>query len=235
MIIQACINGARPASFHPALPTTPDAIAADAAAAVAAGAHEVHLHVRDASGAETLAPATVEHVLRLVRARVPGTLVGISTGAWIERDDDRRLAHIGAWPVRPDYAGVNFNEPGAPGLFERLFRCAIPVEAGLATVADAERMIRLQLGERAWRHAIEIGEQDRAAAIAQAEAILATLAHAGLTRPILLHGFDDSAWPLARMARARGFALRIGLEDTSQLPDGTVAAGNADLVRAAAA
>jgi len=30
MIVQACLNGARPAGYHPALPLTPEAIARDA-------------------------------------------------------------------------------------------------------------------------------------------------------------------------------------------------------------
>ena len=45
-----------------------------------------------------------------IRAAIPGTLVGISTGAWIERDDDRRLAHMAAWRELPDYASVNLSE-----------------------------------------------------------------------------------------------------------------------------
>ena len=44
MIVQACINGARPAAFHPALPLTAEAMARDATACVAAGAAELHLY-----------------------------------------------------------------------------------------------------------------------------------------------------------------------------------------------
>jgi uncharacterized protein (DUF849 family) len=43
MIVQACLNGLREPSFHPALPLTPDAMARDGAACVAAGAAELHL------------------------------------------------------------------------------------------------------------------------------------------------------------------------------------------------
>ena len=60
MIIQACLNGARPAGYHPALPLTPDAIAHDAAACVAAGAAELHIHPRGADGRESLAPDVIE-------------------------------------------------------------------------------------------------------------------------------------------------------------------------------
>ena len=55
MIVQACINGARAADYHPRLPWTPDAIACDSAACVAAGAAELHIHARSADGRESLA------------------------------------------------------------------------------------------------------------------------------------------------------------------------------------
>ena len=66
-----------------------------------------------------------------------------------------------------------------------------------------------------------------------ADAILAVLAEAGVRKPILLHGFDATVWPFVEHAFARGFSTRVGLEDGSALPDGTVAASNAALVEAA--
>jgi uncharacterized protein (DUF849 family) len=60
LIVQACINGARPAAFHPALPLTPDAMARDSAACTAAGAAEIHLHPRGPGGRESLAPAAMD-------------------------------------------------------------------------------------------------------------------------------------------------------------------------------
>ena len=56
---------------------------------------------------------------------------------------------------------------------------------------------------------------------------------AGLTAPVLLHGLDESCWPLLEHAGARGVQTRIGLEDTLRLPDGSTAPGNAELVSAA--
>jgi uncharacterized protein (DUF849 family) len=51
--------------------------------------------------------------------------------------------------------------------------------------------------------------------------------------PILLHGFDDTVWPFVERAVREGFSTRVGLEDGSGLPDGSVAPSNAELVRAA--
>ena len=114
---------------------------------------EIHLHVRVPSGRESLAPADVDATMAAVRAAVPGTLVGISTGAWIERDDDRRLAYMAAWRELPDYASVNLSEPGAPAVIERLHRLGVGIEAGLASVEDAERLIRLDLARPRPAHA----------------------------------------------------------------------------------
>ena len=65
MIVQACINGARPRDFHPRLPLTAEAMAADAAACVAAGAAELHIHPRCADGRESL--AAVDETVLAVR------------------------------------------------------------------------------------------------------------------------------------------------------------------------
>jgi uncharacterized protein (DUF849 family) len=233
MIVQACLNGGHGPDFHPRVPVTADAIVEDAVAAVAAGAHELHFHVRDDEGRETLAPAYVDPLIRRVRVAVPGTLISISTRAHIEGDDDRRLACIAAWGERPDYAAANIAEPGAPAVIERLLRVCISAEASLWNVAHAKRLATLDLARSCLRLLVEIRAGDGSSAIAEATAVLDELAHAGIRRPILLHGYDASAWSLVRAAAERKFSTRIGLEDVRTLPDGTVTPDNAALVRAA--
>jgi uncharacterized protein (DUF849 family) len=235
MILQACLNGSRPADFHPRLPVTPEAIVADAVAAVDAGAQELHVHVRDGDGNETLAPDAVDHLMRLMRERLRGTLIGISTGAWIHNDDDRRLAFIDRWRERPDYASVNLSEDGAPAVFERLARRGVDVEAGLASADDAKRYVRLGLASVTFRILIEIEEPDPAAAHAVADDILATLAEAGITKPVLVHGFDGTVWSFVERAARERLSTRIGLEDGKALLDDREAESNAELVATAAA
>ena len=179
MIIQGCLNGARPAGFHPRLPTTPAAIVADGVAAVAAGAHELHVHIRGDDGRETLRSAEVARTVGGLRERLPGTFIGISTGAWIERDDGRRRELIDGWQTLPDYASVNLSEEDAPALFAHLVRRGVAVEAGLATVADADRYVERGLAGLTLRLLIEIGEQDEVAAHALADEIIGRLTRAG--------------------------------------------------------
>ena len=59
---------ARPRDYHPRLPVTVEAIVEEAVDAVAAGAAELHLHVRGPDGAESLAPAAVDATVAALRA-----------------------------------------------------------------------------------------------------------------------------------------------------------------------
>ncbi len=235
MIVQACLNGARAPGFHPALPTTPDALVADAGAAVAAGAAEIHLHIRGDDGRETLDPGTVDRTIRALRHRLPGTFIGVSTGAWIEKDDAHRLALIAGWSEPPDYASVNLGEADAPALFRLLTEKHIGVEAGLANVVDTDRFIALGLARACLRILIEIDEQDEATAFAVANEMRRRLEHAEVRKPVLIHGMDGTVWPFVRRAAAEGLSTRVGLEDGRTLPDGRTAASNAEIVRAAVA
>jgi uncharacterized protein (DUF849 family) len=47
MMLQAALNGPFTKTEHPALPVSVQELARDAAACVAAGAREIHLHPRD--------------------------------------------------------------------------------------------------------------------------------------------------------------------------------------------
>ncbi|HXM28393.1 MAG TPA: 3-keto-5-aminohexanoate cleavage protein, partial [Chthoniobacterales bacterium] len=161
------------------------------------------------------------------------TLIGISTGAWIEKDDDRLLALIDTWKASPDYVSVNLGEKVAPALFEKLHRLGIGIEAGLAQAEDAARLLKLGLAPFALRILVEAGEQDPDRAQAVADEILMVLRGSDAQKPILLHGTNASAWPLLRRAIESGFSTRIGLEDVSTLPDGSAAESNAELVTAA--
>jgi uncharacterized protein (DUF849 family) len=232
MLLQAAINGARDPEAHPALPISPAQFAEAAAGAVRSGAGEVHLHVRGPDGRESLHPAPVAHIITAVRQACPAPL-GISTGAWIESDPDRRLALVSQWRVRPDFASVNFDEPGSPELAQRLFDLGVGVEAGVANLAAAEVLAGSALLARCLRVLLEPNEQDVNAALTTVSLMEQILDRRGHPRSRLLHGTGPTTWPLLRSARERGYDTRIGLEDTLLLPDGRVARDNAELVAAA--
>jgi uncharacterized protein (DUF849 family) len=228
VIVQACLNGARPDGYHPRLPLTVEAIATDAAACVSAGAGEIHVHPRGPDGRESL--SSVDETLRAVRLACPGTFVGVSTAAWIEGDAQRTRATISAWRILPDYASVNLSEHDAPAIIDLLCGMGVGVEAGLATVEDAERFVALPNCRRALRILIEIELQNPAKADAMAEGIAQVLERANIGRPILLHGFDATVWHFVRSAHQQRWSTRVGLEDGRQRLNGETASGNGDLV-----
>lgn len=236
--IQACLNGARASGFHPRLPVTPDQLAADAAGCIAAGGVALHIHPRDAEGNETLDPAAVGAAVTAVRRAAPGVHVSVSTGDWIEQDDARQLSCVRRWAglpllARPDEASVNLAERTAPAVIEALQEGGIGVEAGLASISDANRLLALGALPFCRRVLVEMDDVEPAAAEAVAAGILALIGEGGPEHQ--LHGFGRSAWPMARRAAALGLMLRIGLEDVAELPDGSPAPDNAALVAAALA
>ncbi|WP_031393093.1 3-keto-5-aminohexanoate cleavage protein [Sphingomonas sp. STIS6.2] len=233
MIVQACLNGARPSDYHPDLPLTSNDMARQGAACIAAGAHELHFHPRGGDGRESL--LAVDDTVRVMRTACPDTLIGVSTGAWIEGDEALTRQCIEGWQELPDYASVNLSEPDAPAIIETLHRIGVGVEAGLATVKDAERFVLLPDRHRVFRILIEIEEQNLPRAFDTADKIAATLANADVSIPLLLHGFDNTMWPFVKLARQRGWSTRVGLEDGKHLPNGKVAPDNAALVTAALA
>ena len=232
-MLQACLNGSRDSAFHAYTPLTPARLAADAAAVIAAGASELHLHPRDASGAETLAPADVAAAIEAIRAKVPGVPIGLSTHDGIAPGGAERLKAMKAWQVLPDYVSVNLIEDDAPEMIALALSRGIGVEAGLWSVADAERFTALPEAKRCLRILIEINEQDVEEGLAVAAAIRKLLARASLDVPVLQHGLDASVWPLYQDALMRGLDGRIGLEDGKHMPDGSEAQDNAALIKAA--
>jgi uncharacterized protein (DUF849 family) len=221
---------------HPAVPFSPAELAAQARAAADAGAGAFHVHPRDGSGAETLA---AEHVLAAVAAvrGATGLPVGVTTGIWaVEGDVQRRLALVQRWtgPDRPDYASINMNEPGIEELADLLTRLGIRIEAGVWTAADARVLGASGFGHRLLRVLLEPEELTQAEAVTTAAEAAAELARLGITARQVRHGYDLATWGVLRAAIADGQDIRIGLEDTTVLPDGSPASGNADLVAAAA-
>jgi uncharacterized protein (DUF849 family) len=224
-----------------ALPVTAAQLAADARAAAAAGADAVHLHVKDDHGADTLDAAALAAALTAVRSAAPGLPVGVSTGAWAVPEPDRRVAAIRAWvalPAPPDFASVNWHEPGAERVATALLDLGTEIEAGLWHAAAAESWARWPDRARCVRVLVELPDGiDPAQVEASAQHLLDLVTSSGPpdSPPALLHGEGTSAWPALRLAGRLGLSTRIGLEDVLLLPDGSPAADNAALVSAARA
>jgi uncharacterized protein (DUF849 family) len=234
MWLQACLNGSRTSTEHPAVPLTPAALAADARRVLEAGAAALHVHPRDNAGLESLAPDVVAATLTATREACPGLEVGISTAAYIEPDIARRLASIDAWTVLPDFVSVNLSESGIEQVLAALVRRGVGLEAGIWTAEDARYLFTLT--DVPWlRLLLEPWESDPAQANMMVDAIEDVLGDALPNVPRLVHGTDGAVWALLERAMRGGHVSRVGLEDTLLLPTGEPAPDNAALVRAAKA
>lgn len=226
-----CLNGSRGATDGAVVPLSPEAMAESAAAAVAAGASDVHVHPKSPCGDDTLSPRVLTATLDALRARV-SVPVGVTTGAWAEPDPVRRLQRVRDWTVLPDHASVNWHEPGAEELAAVLLDRGVGVEAGIWSGTDAAARFAVSpLGPRVLRVLAEVTDGSADTAQDTARGLLGELG-AAHGRPVLLHGEDGGAWPVLRLAGRLGLATRIGLEDTLVLPDGEPASSNAQLVAA---
>lgn len=230
MLIQVAMNGSRSRDENPAVPISPTELAASAKVAVAAGANELHFHVRAADGRESVYASDVAAAVTAVRAAVPGIRFGVSTGFWILRDAAARYGAVSEWKVLPDYASVNFKEEGAVELAKLLLSLGVGIEAGFSGLAGTEEFLASGLAPRCLRLLLEPFEPDLESALQNVAAIEAALEHGELKLPRLLHGFNQTAWSVIDFAAARGYDTRVGFEDILMLRNATPAPSNAALV-----
>lgn len=232
-MLQACLNGAREPGSHPNLPITPDQLAAAAADCAELGVASFHLHPRDVLGREVLAGPEVATSVAVVRAAVPHAEIGVTTGAWIVPDPARRADLVRGWAVlaagRPDFASVNVHEDGWLDTAAALREAGVGVELGVFHERAARALLDHGLPPGVVRVLAEVRPGE---GVAHADLLLDLLVPLGA--PVLLHGEDDSAWPVLDHAVAKGLDTRVGLEDTLVDRAGAPAVDNAALVASAA-
>jgi uncharacterized protein (DUF849 family) len=239
-IVQATVNGPFGRDRHPRVPVTCDEIRRDVAACTRAGARSFHIHARDAAGAESLSPGDVAAMVAAARqgAEEAGSDVeiGLTTGAWIVPDLGTRLAMIRGW-AGVDCATVNVSEEGFEQVMATMLEAGVGVDVGIWAMEDVRRFERSGFLPHVARVSVELDtgppyhlSGDPAA---HASAIHAALDDIGVTVPRLEHGDEEWTWPLVEDAFRRGWATRVGFEDSVFLPDGSVAQDNAALVAAA--
>jgi uncharacterized protein (DUF849 family) len=232
-LLQAALNGSRTPAEHPSIPRTPAELAAEAWAAVAAGAAVVHVHAYDDAGVESLAAEACTAALRAIRAACPGVPVSLTTSAGVEPDPRRRLELAGGWVELPELVTANQGEARIVELCKHLIGRGVGIEAGLLELADAHAFVRSGLAPRCVRVLIEPLDADPDDAVAHAAAMEDVLARAGIHLEQVHHGDGVASWAVSERALTRGHGIRTGLEDTTVLPDGRLAPDNAALVRAA--
>ncbi len=233
-LLKCTINGGLRRGSHPTLPTTPAECAATARAVAAAGARAIHVHVRDAAGAESIAPDDIARTLTAMRAAASGTPIGVSTHFRILGDAARRREVVAGWTERPDFASVNFNEEGAPDLARQLIDLGVDVEAGLFHAEAARVCVESGMARRCLRLMLEPGRGELRDVLQNVAEMEAVLDAERLTTPRLLHGGGATSWDLVDEAARRRYQTRVGFEDSFEMPNGRPARDNAEMVQEAA-
>jgi uncharacterized protein (DUF849 family) len=235
-VLQAALNGSRPADAHPALPVLARHLARDARDVARLGVTSVHVHPRGYDAQETMEPVHVGDAVAAIRAEVPAMEIGVATGRWIQPDVRRRIQAVRAWGQlglgRPDVCSVNVHESGWVELCAAAYSVGIGVELGVWTGADAVTLRTNGVPPGTVRVLAEPTVSDPETAVAEAVRILRALDFLGGT-PVLLHGEEDGAWPVLEYALRTKTDTRIGFEDVLVRPDGWLATGNDDLAKAA--
>ena len=228
MTLQACINGSRAKDAHTRIPRSAVEVAGEARACADAGATSVHVHPREPRK-ESMGPTAVARAVAAIREAAPGLPIGVITGERVLHSVRDRVEAIERWDVLPDFASVNWHDDGASDVAAALLDRGIGVEAGLHALRAARAFTSSPLNEECVRVLVRLHSQ---APLELADEILDELDN---EFPVLLHGEGDTCWPTLQLALDRGFDIRIGLEDTLEMPDGSPASDNVTLVRAALA
>ncbi|WP_336922469.1 3-keto-5-aminohexanoate cleavage protein [Aquipuribacter sp. SD81] len=234
----------------PNLPTTPEEIAAEAAACERAGAAMVHVHVRDAEHAPTLDLPRVRETLAAVREAC-GLVVQLSTGGSVHDPLDARLAVLDAEPdsCSLTLGTVNFGDDvfmNPWGFVVDLFRAAR--ERGIVPEFEVFDLGQLATLRRLLdREGLPAGGKVHVDLVmgvpggmpGTADTLVACVA--ALPPEVTswsATGIGRSHLTVLAAALAAGGHLRVGMEDVlvwSRGPEGAVPVGsNADLVARAA-
>jgi len=242
VIITAALTGSRITREQtPAIPVTPEEIAAEGVAAWRAGAAIVHVHVRDAAGRGAQDMDAFRHVVSALRAETDVVLCLTTSGIpgrnlpTAERIAPLALrpemASFDAGTIRMD-AGMFVNEPE--------FLDALAAEALTQGVKLELECFDLGMIETALRYHTE----GKSPAPPHVQFVTGTRYGMPATAPALVAAVDrlpaDATWsvigvgrsqtPMAMLALAMGGHVRVGLEDAIHYRRGELATGNAQLV-----
>jgi 3-keto-5-aminohexanoate cleavage enzyme len=246
LIINVALTGNVPAkSDNPAVPVTPEEIAADARRCYEAGAAIVHLHVRDEQGRATCRKDVFAEAIAQVREACPEVIVCATTSGRVNPDYEARSQVLELdGDLKPELASLalgSFNFPQQASvsepetirrLAERMLERGIVPELevfDLGMLDYARYLIRKDLLKPPFYVNLLLGS-------------LGTLAATPFNLSALLLALpEDSVWsgagmgrfqfPVNSMAVAMGGHVRTGLEDSLFMDaEKTIPASNPALV-----
>ena len=245
LILTVAPNGAyKQATDHPAVPLTPDALAAEAKRCRDAGAAMLHLHIRDAQGRHSLDVAGYREAQRLVRAAVGDAMVlQITSEAARVYPADAQIAMVRE--LRPEAVSVGLREVDQPAIGEAglaaffgwLARERVMTQVILYDVADLQRWQALRAAgtvpDAPWFLLFVLGRYTAGQTSSPHDLLPFVAAHTG-SEPWAMCAFGATEHACAVTAAALGGHVRVGFENNLRLKNGEIAPHNAALVAQAA-
>jgi 3-keto-5-aminohexanoate cleavage enzyme len=245
--IMVAPNGARRTTAdHPALPVTIPQIVETAKACFAAGAGGIHAHVRDAEQAHVLDAGLYRELTEELARIVPGMAVQITTEAVGRYSPEEQRAVVRA--VMPKMASVALREmiPGADtkeaaGFYAWAHEAGIAVQHILYGPDELSRLEQLVADGIVPRGDLQgifvLGRyaKDQESDPLDLLAFLDILQMSELTVDWAVCAFGRGETAGLQAAFSAGGKARVGFENSLWNADGSVAADNAERVRAIAA
>lgn len=258
LVISAALAGAATMKEHnSALPYTPEEFAEESYRCMAEGASIVHLHVRDPrTGRPTADLDLMRTTVQAIRDRCPGLLINLSTAISPESTVAQRIAPVPA--LKPDLASLNTNSMNAALanratgeiLAEYVFTNTFAQLAEFATVMrdhgvrpeleiyDLGGMYNVLLFRKRGIIPEPLHFQMVFGLVGGVPWDLFTFAR---LRELMPEGASWSVCGVGPMqvqagmcAAVNGGHIRVGLEDSTRMPDGSLAKGSWEQVRWAA-
>lgn len=246
VLLAVAPNGARRRrADHPALPLTPNELAATASACLEAGAAMIHLHVRDAAGAHCLDADLYRDAIHAVRAAVGDRMIiQITTEAVGRYGPEEQMAVVEA--VRPEAVSLALRELCPDASHEKAFaaflgfldHARIAAQFILYDAGDVARladMVDRGVVPNAAPPVLHVlGRYAASGRSAPVDLLPFLSAAAGRFSDFMVCAFgpDEAACGVA--AAVLGGDVRVGFENNLYRPDRTMAPDNAALVAAVA-
>lgn len=242
ILIAVAPNGARRGKAdHPALPITPEELAATALAAAEAGAAMIHLHVRDEQGRHSLAERHYRPALAAVEEALGERMLvqATSEAAGVYQPAEQRAAMRALKPRAMSLALREIVPPGeeaeAAAFLAWAAESAILPQFILYEAAEITRLQALiEAGVVPWQRPpvlfvlgrYSVGQRSRPGDL------LPFLAANLPSFPWMVCAFGEQEGAAGLAAALLGGQVRLGFENNMLLPDGQRAPDNAALVAA---
>ncbi|GAB4353721.1 MAG: 3-keto-5-aminohexanoate cleavage protein [Oricola sp.] len=242
--IMVAPNGARRTTAdHPALPVTVPQIVATAKACFAAGAGGIHAHVRDADQAHVLDAGLYGELIAELAREVPGMAVQITTEAVGRYSPEEQRAVVRA--VMPEMVSVALREmipdaetDEAARFYAWAHEAQIAVQHILYAPEEVTRLAALAAEGAVPRNGMQLlfvlgrYARNQESDPADLKPFVDAMTASGLSADWAVCAFGRGETAVLGAAFAAGGKARVGFENSLWNADGSLAADNAERVRA---